>query len=149
MAKVADRTAVKAARGTKRVCKSCGAKFYDLNREEITCPACGAPFEMAAPAPLVVAPKSKPKAEAEPAPAPEETEVVASDDEPEFVSLEEAEVDDSSDIEIEDDVVDIDADDSDDIPDTENDDTFLETEDENDSNVTDIIGGAIKPGDDS
>ena len=31
----------KAALGTRYTCFSCGAKFYDLNREEPTCPACG------------------------------------------------------------------------------------------------------------
>lgn len=31
--------------GTKRVCQSCGAKFYDLLRSPILCPACGATFD--------------------------------------------------------------------------------------------------------
>jgi uncharacterized protein (TIGR02300 family) len=31
--------------GTKRVCLSCGAKFYDLNRESIVCPSCGTPYD--------------------------------------------------------------------------------------------------------
>ena len=35
----------KAARGTKRVCQSCGNKFYDLNRDPIACPICGAVFQ--------------------------------------------------------------------------------------------------------
>jgi uncharacterized protein (TIGR02300 family) len=35
----------KAARGTKRVCQSCGNKFYDLNRDPITCPICDAVFQ--------------------------------------------------------------------------------------------------------
>ncbi len=26
--------------GTKRICLSCGARFYDMNRDPITCPAC-------------------------------------------------------------------------------------------------------------
>ncbi len=30
--------------GVKRVCQSCAAKFYDLNRSPITCPKCAAPF---------------------------------------------------------------------------------------------------------
>jgi uncharacterized protein (TIGR02300 family) len=34
----------KAARGTKRACLSCGNKFYDLNRDPITCPICNALF---------------------------------------------------------------------------------------------------------
>ncbi len=31
--------------GVKRVCQSCAAKFYDLNRSPITCPQCAAPFD--------------------------------------------------------------------------------------------------------
>ena len=31
--------------GTKRLCAHCGAKFYDLNHTPITCPKCGAVFE--------------------------------------------------------------------------------------------------------
>ncbi|MCS6780865.1 MAG: TIGR02300 family protein [Geminicoccaceae bacterium] len=34
--------------GTKRVCLSCGAKFYDLMRSPILCPACGAEFDVEA-----------------------------------------------------------------------------------------------------
>jgi uncharacterized protein (TIGR02300 family) len=34
----------KAARGTKRTCQSCEARFYDLNRNPIICPMCGATF---------------------------------------------------------------------------------------------------------
>jgi uncharacterized protein (TIGR02300 family) len=29
--------------GTRRVCRSCGTKFYDLNKPEPSCPRCGAP----------------------------------------------------------------------------------------------------------
>ncbi|PVB61423.1 TIGR02300 family protein [Labrenzia sp. 011] len=32
--------------GTKRLCPSCGAKYYDLNRDPITCPKCGTIFEV-------------------------------------------------------------------------------------------------------
>lgn len=34
--------------GTKRTCLSCGAKFYDLMRSPILCPACGAEFDVEA-----------------------------------------------------------------------------------------------------
>ena len=30
--------------GTKRHCKSCGAKFYDLEKDPILCPECGATY---------------------------------------------------------------------------------------------------------
>lgn len=31
--------------GVKRICLSCGAKFYDLENDPILCPACGAEFD--------------------------------------------------------------------------------------------------------
>ena len=34
--------------GVKRQCASCGVRFYDLLRDPITCPECGAVFEVAA-----------------------------------------------------------------------------------------------------
>ncbi|NBB70703.1 MAG: TIGR02300 family protein, partial [Alphaproteobacteria bacterium] len=42
---------VKPEWGTKRICQSCGAKFYDFNRSPIVCPACGATFELETPSP--------------------------------------------------------------------------------------------------
>ena len=33
---------VKPEWGIKRTCKDCGARFYDLRRDPITCPKCGA-----------------------------------------------------------------------------------------------------------
>lgn len=45
-----------AERGTKRTCQgtSCGARFYDLNRDPITCPICGTVYQLAA-APVAAA----------------------------------------------------------------------------------------------
>ncbi len=40
---------IKAERGTKRVCQSCGSKFYDLNRDPITCPMCQSICQTSAP----------------------------------------------------------------------------------------------------
>lgn len=39
----------KAERGTKRTCQNpdCGSRFYDLNRDPITCPICGTVYELA------------------------------------------------------------------------------------------------------
>ena len=39
----------KPARGTKRVCPSCGARFYDLSRTPITCPVCQAVYQVTPP----------------------------------------------------------------------------------------------------
>jgi len=32
--------------GTKRICQSCGARFYDFGRSPILCPTCGAVFDI-------------------------------------------------------------------------------------------------------
>jgi len=48
--------------GQKRICSSCGARFYDLQREPLVCPKCGAAVDPAGP--------GKPRrARATPAPA--------------------------------------------------------------------------------
>jgi uncharacterized protein (TIGR02300 family) len=78
----------KAELGTKRLCASCGAKFYDLNKDPITCPKCSAVFQVAA-----VAPRGRPdavaaRAAAAPVAAAEVEAPETAD--AEFVSLEEA-----------------------------------------------------------
>ena len=42
---------MKALRGTKRVCHACAVRFYDLSRQPIVCPSCGAHYVAVAPAP--------------------------------------------------------------------------------------------------
>jgi uncharacterized protein (TIGR02300 family) len=31
--------------GTKRICPSCGARYYDLMRETVICPKCSTPYD--------------------------------------------------------------------------------------------------------
>ena len=31
--------------GTKRICPSCGARYYDLMRDPVVCPKCSTPFD--------------------------------------------------------------------------------------------------------
>ena len=38
----------KALRGTKRACQACDVRFYDLGRDPIDCPSCGARYIPAA-----------------------------------------------------------------------------------------------------
>ena len=38
---------VKADWGLKRMCQHCGARFYDMRRDPITCPKCSAVFDPA------------------------------------------------------------------------------------------------------
>lgn len=121
-----QKMADKAKRGTKRTCGSCGAKFYDLNRDPAICPICETVFEIK---------KSEPK----PKPAPEK----------EKAPKEKPETDEEEQIlEGEDDLIDID-DDDDSITPTEDDDTFLEVDDEDDNSVSDIIPGGTSKDDES
>ena len=52
--------------GVKRSCLSCGARFYDLNRDPIVCPKCGAEFDISA---LAKPRRMKPEKAETPAPA--------------------------------------------------------------------------------
>ena len=123
--------------GTKRLCASCGAKYYDLNHDPITCPKCGAVFEVA-PVPSrggrLEAASVRPIQEAEP-PATQE---------PEFISLEEADAeaqgkkkvgagDEASDVEEE-----VEMDES--LDDA----AFIEETEEEDADVSEILGGDIE-----
>ncbi|MFM9938444.1 MAG: FYDLN acid domain-containing protein [Hyphomicrobiaceae bacterium] len=62
-----------AERGTKRTCQgtSCGARFYDLNRNPITCPECGTVYQLAVSAAAVAAPGAAAAAQRRPAKKPE------------------------------------------------------------------------------
>lgn len=58
---------VKPEWGSKRICHSCGAAFYDLRRTPIVCPKCGAAYD----------PEAILKSRRSRAPSPEDKEVVA------------------------------------------------------------------------
>ena len=122
--------------GTKRLCAHCGAKFYDLNHAPITCPKCGGVFE-----PVVVTSRGRP--EAARAPVREVEAVVPETQEAEFVSLEDADAEaqgkkkaegepaeGEEDVEIDDESLD--------------DAAFIEETEEEDADVTEIIGGDIE-----
>ena len=40
-----ERRVAKPEWGTKRICPSCGARYYDLMREPVLCPKCSTPFD--------------------------------------------------------------------------------------------------------
>jgi len=129
----------KPARGTKRVCQSCGARFYDLSRNPIVCPVCQAVYQVTPPASR----RSERAATPEPRPKPaEELETVAA--EPETISLEE--VDEGADdvVDDEEEIVDLGDDDAD-IPAADDDDTFLEEpEGDEEADVSGIVSGPEK-----
>ena len=53
--------------GTKRMCQSCATKFYDLGKEPVACPSCGAVLDLKAArtSSSASAAKAKPKPEKE------------------------------------------------------------------------------------
>jgi len=113
--------------GTKRDCPSCGAKFYDLNRNPVVCPKCKHEF---VPDSGAKAKRAKPVEKPKEKPAPSRPAVV--DDDGETVSLdamrdEELAADDIEDVDIED------------IDDDDADDAFLPTEEDEDDDVSGII----------
>ncbi|MBX9932283.1 MAG: TIGR02300 family protein [Methylobacterium sp.] len=119
--------------GMKRQCMSCGAKFYDLDRDPATCPKCGTIYQAAATS-RVVAPALAARSAA--VPADDDEDVNADKNGPEIVSLDEVEA-------AEDDADPV-ADDADDGDTADADDTFLEEEDTGDDDVADLIDGDIE-----
>jgi uncharacterized protein (TIGR02300 family) len=123
--------ATKQARGTKRTCQSneCGARFYDLNRNPITCPICGSLYELAS-SPLALAAAGEEKSSRRGRKA-EFAEKVAP-------QASEANADDEALVELEE---------GDDTAAAEEDETFLEEEEEEGGDVSNIIGGPVAEGD--
>ena len=124
--------------GTKRLCGNCGAKFYDLNKDPITCPRCGTVLE------IVVAPaRGRPDTAPARAPVAEpEPEVVAETPEAEFVSLEEADAEAEGKktpvpetAETEEEV---------EVDESLDDAAFIEETEEEDADVSEILGGDIE-----
>jgi uncharacterized protein (TIGR02300 family) len=110
--------------GAKRQCQSCGVKFFDLNKDPVVCPKCGAIFHVAT---TRIASR-----------AAEEDETTEGEKEgAEIVSLDEVEATESKA-----DAIDVDEDvELDDA--VEEDDTFLENEEEEDDDVSGLIDGDI------
>lgn len=111
-------------RGTKRTCQNgeCSARFYDLNRNPIICPICGSKYAIAH-SPVGAAALADEKAQRKVK-------------KPEFEPAEAA-------ADAEDALVDVDAEEADDAGADEADETFLE-EEEDEGNVSDIVGGPVE-----
>ena len=123
--------------GTKRVCPETGRKFYDLNKDPVISPYTGkvVPIEV---------PRGRPEPVAARAAAPVEEAAAPEPQDAEFVSLEEADAEASgakkpiagAEAEIEDEEVEMDE--------SLDDAAFIEETEEEDADVTDIIGGDIE-----
>nr|PZN85981.1 MAG: TIGR02300 family protein [Pseudomonadota bacterium] len=117
--------ATKEARGTKRTCQNpeCGARFYDLNRDPIVCPICQTVYKLA----------TAPQLEEV-----EEEQAVRKAVSPELVGDEEALIEDLPLPEGDEDLADLEEADEALVGDEEE--PFIEPEDEEDGDVTDILG---------
>lgn len=118
--------------GTKRLCASCGAKFYDLNKDPIICPKCEAVFVV----PVVTTRATRADAARSPV---KNVAVEPETADADFVSLEDADAEASGGKKV---AAEDDVDVEDDAGDDASDDTFIEETDDNDDDVTDIIGDA-------
>jgi len=112
--------------GAKRQCQACGAKFFDLNRDPIVCPKCGTVFQGAARA------RTATKEDGE------DTEL-ATPAGVDVVSLDEVEASEEKVVETV--AEDIDVEDEADAAD----DPFLEEEEADDDDVSNLIDGDIAP----
>ena len=133
----------KAELGTKRVCPETGRKFYDLNKDPVISPYTGKVVPVDTPV-ARARPEAAPAAAApRPAPAPAEEAVTPEPQEAEFVSLEEAEAEsqgakapvETAEPDLEEEV---------EIDENLDDSTFIEEQEEEDADVTDIIGSDIE-----
>jgi uncharacterized protein (TIGR02300 family) len=123
-------TVAKPELGSKRQCQSCGVKFFDLNKDPILCPKCGAVFHAAPPA----------RAASRAAEADEEAETEKEG--VETISLDEVAADESK-------IETVDADEDVEIDDTAaDDDTFLEQEEEDQDDVAGLIDSDIETDED-
>ena len=130
--------------GTKRLCGSCGAKFYDLSKDPIVCPKCDTVFEIVVPvargraaeAAALAAAGAAAAAAAAAAKSKEAEVEVAETADVELVSLEDADAE-ATGKKVEGEAVE--GDDDLEVEDTEEA-PFIEEQEEGDDDVTDIIG---------
>ena len=127
----------KPARGTKRVCPSCGARFYDLNRTPIVCPVCQSVYQVTPP-PTRRGERAQP-VETRKVEEPEAEAPVLEG--PEIVSLEEAEEGTSEDpAEEDEEIVDL-GEEAAESPAGDDENALLEEEEEGEADVSGIVGG--------
>jgi len=121
---------MKQARGTKRTCQNdeCGSRFYDLNHNPIVCPVCGSIYALAS-SPIAA--------------AVQEEKPVRRVKKPEFEAAGAVDPEVAPEVEGEEALAEIEGEET--IA-TETDETFLEEEEEEGGDVSNIIGGPVAEG---
>lgn len=117
---------LKAARGTKRVCQNCNSKFYDLGRIPATCPICQSVFQQETRAKAIVG-NAQDDEDDDIISRPAGVEIVSLDD----VAAAEADIPDLEDVDLDDEELK----DADDEP-------FIEVEDDENDDVSGLLGGS-------
>lgn len=120
--------ATKQARGTKRTCQSCDERFYDLENKPIICPHCGAKYVIASSPAALAALQAEEKAARNKA----KKAVIVDEADGELPAVEGEEA-----------LADVEGDDS---AVADGDETFLEEEEEEGGDVSNIIGGPAGEG---
>ncbi|MDI4666546.1 TIGR02300 family protein [Xanthobacter autotrophicus] len=123
----------KAELGTKRICPVTGRKFYDLNKDPIVSPFTGESYPRS-----YFEPAARGSSRAEPRGVPEEAD--GEETEAEVISLEEADEESAGPAKV---VVGDDVDVDDDIE-AGDDDTFLEEDEDDGDDVSDLIGEGLE-----
>ena len=125
---------MKAARGTKRVCQNCGSKFYDLNRDPITCPICETVYQQSDGRTKVVSGNTADVDDDDDALSPAAANVdMVSLDEVAEAENELPDIDDDGLVEIEEEDTELK---------TDSDETFIEDDDEGGDDVSGLLGGS-------
>ncbi|HJU32481.1 MAG TPA: TIGR02300 family protein [Hyphomicrobiaceae bacterium] len=124
----------KAERGTKRTCQNtdCGSRFYDLNRDPITCPICGTVYELAA----------APVAMAAAAPSVADRAVRKPMKKPAY-AVDSAKPEDAPEADADDALAVVEGEEEDTAAGGDEDETFLEEEEEDGADMSNIIGGTV------
>jgi uncharacterized protein (TIGR02300 family) len=121
--------ATKQSRGTKRTCQSCDNRFYDLDKTPIHCPMCGAAYVIASSPAALAAYQAEEKA-------------AKKIKKPVFVDEAEAQTELPA-VEGEEALADVEAEET---VGAEADETFLEEEEEEGGDMSNIIGGTVAEG---
>ena len=122
----------KAERGTKRTCQNpeCGSRFYDLNRDPVVCPICQTAYQI----------EAAPGALAAVSPAPDKTAQRKAPKKPAY-PVEEVKTEDAPEADADAALAAIEGEEEPAAADE--DETFLEAEEEDGSDMSNIIGGPV------